>query len=94
MHLAVELDIYSAEILSPAGADHERLSRDNIHDFVQIMLRDAALVICQDAASTRCQPDFSSTTAWGSFAYMHMNGFISFVRPEEDAISSVSVGLI
>ena len=47
---AAESDIIDAEMPSLAAADHERSDRDNVNDFVQIMLRPVALAVCPDAA--------------------------------------------
>ncbi len=61
---AAEPDIIDTEMPSLAAADHERSERDNVHDLVQAMLRHAAMAVCQDAASTRHDPDAGIATTW------------------------------
>lgn len=70
-------------MLFPLSANQKKLRRNHIHQLIQILIGDAAVVICQHTASRLCEPYFGRRCRRLSFGDMHMNRFSVFIRPEE-----------
>ena len=86
--LAVELNGIYKEERFPFFANHGELSRNDIHELIQVGLGNLAAVVCNDASSLGGQPNLGCIGRWGALADVHMNRFVAFVRPEEYAVSA------
>lgn len=86
--LTVVSNLVHTKVFFPLLTNQKELCGYNVQKFIQIVLRNFAGIVCNNAFPRPCQPYFCRILGWLSFNNMDVNWFSIFIGPEENQIAS------
>ena len=81
---------FFTEMLFPCRINHKELRRNHFKQLGQVLLRDAAVIVCYDASTRFGQPNLCRPGRRRNLCNMDMDWFTVLVGPEVNNITAYS----